>query len=90
MNTTYIQPEMIKMTKKSDFSDGDKLFYELGYFSRSLKTSRGYFDGWDPDSWTRTGRFVQVDDPGLFIKSDYRFDYPEFIEHHNFMIIKSK
>jgi hypothetical protein len=84
------QTNMKKMNDKSDFSAGDRLLYEQGYYKFSKKNSKGNFIGWDKESWTRTGEFIEVDNPEEFIKMDDRFDNKDFIKHHNFVIIKKE
>ena len=77
INTTSIQPSMVKMTNKNQFEDGDRLFYELGYYK-------------DDYNWVRTGRFKEVENPNEFMKKDFYVSDLAYLEHHNFMIIKKK
>jgi len=78
--TYSIQPNMIPMRDIKQFSDGDRLFYELG---RKLDPEGGY-----GDNWIRTGQFQEIENPKDFLWSDKLLSKVEYLEHHNFMLIK--
>ena len=78
---TGILLNMIPLLDVNQFTDGDRLFYELGY-KRHMHDEYG-------DNWIRTGKFKEIEEPLNFIASDKRFNDIEYLKHHNFMIIKS-
>jgi hypothetical protein len=78
--TTGILPDMIPLLNKSDFQEGDRLFYELGY---KIDKDFGY-----GSNWVKTGKFKEVKDPLHMIENDTYLDKPDYIKHHNFMLIK--
>lgn len=82
MNIIGIQPDMISMTNRNMFEPGDRLFYEIGYYTR----------GWMVKYiWNRTGNFKEIKDPINFMNSeDDRLNDPEHLKHHNFMLIKKQ
>lgn len=55
-------------------SDGDRLFYELGH----------KFD----NHWVRLGKFKEVENVKEFVENDKFLSNLEYLEHHNFMLIK--
>ena len=78
---TYpIQPNMIPMRDIKQFSDGDRLFYELGI---KLDPEGGY-----GDNWIKTGQFQEIENPKDFLWDDKLLSKVEYLEHHNFMLIK--
>jgi len=81
-NIIGIHPDMKPMRDVKEFSDGDRLFYELGY---KINHSSGY-----GNNWVLTGKFQEVENPLEWLKGDDRFQEDGFIEHHNFMLIKKK
>ena len=78
---TPILPNMTPVIDMGQVSDGDRLFYELGF---KLKINLGI-----KNNWIRTGIFKEIDNPKEYIKSDDRITNLEFLEHHNFMVIKN-
>lgn len=62
-------------------SDGDRLFYELGHKIRMMDMSY-------EDNWVRKGRFKEISDVKKFIETDKLLSELEYLEHHNFMLIK--
>ena len=93
---TGILPNMIPLLDVNKFTDGDRLFYELGTYKPTIvksikyKTEIGeeYYHTYN-DIWTRSGNFKEIEEPLKFIESDPRFNDIEYLKHHNFMIIKS-
>ena len=75
-----IQPNMIPMRDIKQFSDGDRLFYELGI---KLDPKGGY-----GDNWIRKGQFYEVEDVKHFLFNDKLLSQLDYLEHHNFMLIK--
>lgn len=75
-----IQPNMIPMRDIKQISDGDKLFYELG---RKLDSEGGY-----GDNWIKTGKFQEIEDVKNFLLNDRSLSQLDYLEHHNFMLIK--
>ena len=75
-----IQPNMIKVTDIKQVSENDKLFYELGY---KINHELGY-----GDNWVLTGKFIEVPNPMTYIKEDKFLSNPDYLNHHNFMLIK--
>ncbi len=69
----------IPLTKPSDFKTGDKLFYELGYY-----TDMDYDGNWF--GWTRTGKYKEIENPEDYLSREDRFKQKGFVEHHNFRI----
>lgn len=72
---------MIPMRDISIIENGDKLFYELGYKIDDKK-------GVDEGNWVSTGNFKEVQDVALMLELDTRMKDLEYLEHHNFMLIK--
>jgi len=77
---TQILPNMIPMRDIKQISDGDKLFYELGH---KISMNGGY-----GNNWIREGRFKEIEDIKEFLEVDKLINNIEYLEHHNFMIIK--
>ena len=78
---TPILPNMIPMRDIKQISDGDRLFYELGHKIRMMDMSY-------EDNWVRKGRFKEISDVKKFIETDKLLSELEYLEHHNFMLIK--
>ena len=76
-----ILPNMIPMRDIKQISNGDRLFYELGHKIRIMDLSY-------ENNWVREGRFKEIDDVNDFIENDKLLTELEYLEHHNFMIIK--
>jgi hypothetical protein len=76
---TPILPTMRKVNDISEVSYDDLLFYELGHYS-NLYSNR---------VWIREGQFQQIENVEEFIKKDKRLLEKEFLDHHNFMVIKN-
>ena len=79
--TTAIQPNMIPMRDVNLISSGDQLFYELGY-KKSIHLGYG-------DNWVRLGQFKEIEDPIRYVELDQLLNNVEYLEHHNFMLIKN-
>jgi len=78
---TSILPNMVPMRDIKEISDGDKLFYQLGYKKRPHDLS--YID-----NWVRENRFKEIKNVKEFIETDKLLSEIEYLEHHNFMLIK--
>jgi hypothetical protein len=79
--TTPIQPTMIPLRDINIISEGDRLFYELGH-KKDIKGGYG-------DNWVRQGKFKEIENVKDFLKGDKFLINIEYLEHHNFMIIKN-
>lgn len=77
---TPILPNMIPMRDIKQISDGDRLFYELGH---KIRMDMGY-----ENNWVREGRFKEIDNVDEFLEGDKFLSELEYLEHHNFMLIK--
>ena len=77
---TGILPNMIPMRDIKQITDGDRLFYELGH---KIRIDLSY-----ENNWVREGRFKEIDNVNVFIENDKLLTELEYLEHHNFMIIK--
>jgi hypothetical protein len=73
---------MIPMRDINQISNGDRLFYELGYKERLLDAS---YD----NNWISEGKFKEIGNVKEFIENDKRLTDIEYLEHHNFMLIKT-
>lgn len=80
-NIIPIHPKMIPMRNIEIIEEGDRLFYELGYKRNLLDISYG-------DNWIRTGKFKEIDNVNEFIMNDKLIHNKEYLEHHNFMVLK--
>ena len=78
---TPILPNMIPMRDIKQISDGDRLFYELGHKIRMMDMSY-------ENNWVREGRFKEIDNVDEFLEGDKFLSELEYLEHHNFMLIK--
>lgn len=78
-----IRPDMIPMRDIKQFSDGDRLFYEVG---RKIELYGGY-----GDNWIKTGQFQEIENTKDFL-CDYNklLSKVDYLEHHNFMLIKKE
>jgi hypothetical protein len=72
---------MKPMRDISTIKDGDRLFYELGY-----KRNSNIFT-YD-SNWVRTGEFIEVENVKHMVENDNYINDIEYLEHHNFMVIK--
>ena len=77
---TPILPNMIPMRDIKQISDGDRLFYELGHKIRMDMSSE--------NNWVREGKFKEIDNVDEFLEGDKFLSNLEYLEHHNFMLIK--
>jgi len=82
MITTPILPNMIPMRDIKQISEGDRLFYELGY---KIDWTMPY----DNNNWVRKGIFKEIEDVKKFVDGDKQLSDIEYLEHHNFMLIKN-
>jgi len=71
---TSILPNMTPMRDINLISEGDRLFYELGYKSGK--------------NWIRMGMFKEVENISECIEKDKFINQIEYLDHHNFMLIK--
>jgi hypothetical protein len=78
---TGILPNMVPMRDISQISDGDRLFYELGH--------KKYMLGGYGDNWVREGRFKEIENIKEMLENDEYLSDINYLEHHNFMIIKN-
>ena len=78
---TNILPNMIPMRDIKQIDEGDRLFYELGEKKRIMDLSY-------VDNWIRKGIFKEIENVKEFIETDKLLTELEYLEHHNFMIIK--
>lgn len=78
---TTILPNMSPMRDIKQISDGDKLFYELGHKIRIMDMSY-------ENNWVREGRFKEIENVKDIIENDNRINDIDYLNHHNFMIIK--
>jgi hypothetical protein len=77
---TSILPGMTPMRDIKKISDGDRLFYELGY--------KRYLEGGYGENWVRTGQFKEITDVKEYVEEEPLLTNIEFLEHHNFMLMK--
>ena len=76
-----ILKNMVKLQNVNQISEGDRLFYELGYKINSKVDSY-------ENNWIKSGQFKEIDNVQEYILKDKMLLNKEYIEHHNFMIIK--
>ena len=79
---TPILPNMTPMRDIKQISEGDRLFYELGY--------KLNIDGGLGDNWIRQGQFKEIENVKDMIENDNRIDDIDYLNHHNFMLIKKQ
>ena len=80
---TGILPNMIPMRDIKQISNGDRLFYELGYKIRVMDSSY-------KNNWIREGKYKEILNVEDFIQNDKLVTQLEYLEHHNFMLIKKE
>ena len=82
---------LITLKSKVDFVVGDRLFYELG-FNKVISRKEHWktHDIFLEHKWIKSNKFKEIKDPETFIKLDDRLNDPEFIKHHNFVILKNQ
>ena len=92
--TTKLLPDMIPMRDFSKISDGDRLFYEIGYIkNRDIEEMKAEEEVYQ--NWVRTGDFKEVENVKEFLDGYDHLDgkilleNQKFLEHHNFMVIKN-
>jgi hypothetical protein len=78
---TGILPNMTPMRNIKQVSEGDRLFYELGH--KINDTNPSY-----ENNWIREGKFQEINDVKDFLLNDKFLLKLEYLEHHNFMVIK--
>jgi hypothetical protein len=81
--TTNILPNMIPMRDINDISEGDRLFYELGYKKDANKPN-------SEGNWIHTGKFKEIEDVKSFLEGDKNLNLLAYLNHHNFMVIKKE
>ncbi len=79
-NIIPIQSNMIPLRDASTVEE-DRVFYELSY---KINTHKAEYE----NNWIRTGNFKEVD-IARFSK-DGDISNVDYLEHHNFMVIKGK
>jgi len=72
---------MIPMRDIKQISEGDKLFYEIGYKKNNKLSTY-------EDNWVRTGQFKEITDIKAWLLGDDHINDINYLEHHNFMLIK--
>lgn len=82
MKYVPIQPDMVPMRDTNVIEKGDRLFYEIGY---KLDALGGY-----GSNWIRTGTFKEVVDVSNMLKYDNLIGNLDYLNYHNFMLIKAK
>lgn len=80
LNNGSIVLNTIPITKKDEITEGCRLFYELGY-KRNMMGGYG-------DNWIRRGVFKEITEPEKFKQEDNMLDSKDYIEHHNFVVLK--
>ncbi len=75
MTTQGLPPNAQPMKSTSDIAAGDRLFYELGHYQGKR--------------WVREGVFKEIREVENMIQMDTMINDPEYIAHHNFVIVKS-
>ena len=75
-----LRPDMVPMRDIEQISEGDRLFYEIGY---KYNPNVGY-----GQNWNTTGRFKEIENVKDFLEGDKLLCNFDYLEHHNFMIIK--
>jgi hypothetical protein len=73
---------MVPMRDVKQISEGDRLFYELGH---KITYDMSY-----NNNWVREGRFKEIENVEEFIQGDKLLSEIEYLEHHNFMLIKKE
>jgi hypothetical protein len=76
-------PNMVPMRDVKQISEGDRLFYELGH--KIIVNDMSY-----NNNWIREGRFKEIENVEEFIQGDKLLSEIEYLEHHNFMLIKKE
>ena len=79
---TPLLPNMVPMRDVKQISEGDRLFYELGH---KITYDMSY-----NNNWVREGRFKEIENVEEFIQGDKLLSEIEYLEHHNFMLIKKE
>ena len=70
----------LPMRDISLIESGDKLFYELG---KKIDIDKGY-----GENWVKIGLFEEIVDVDKYITEDKCLNDADYLEHHNFRIIK--
>lgn len=78
---TNILPNMISLRDVSTIEDGDRIFFEWG---RKINPNNPNYEG----NWIREGKFEEIEDVTRWLVGDKLITDVEYLEHHNFMIIK--
>ena len=79
-----------KVTDKNQITKNVRLFYELGHYKVLERTLDGNGDIIENKKWITENIFKEIDDVDEFLKTGTRLDDPEFLEHHNFVIVETK
>lgn len=80
--TIRISPDMVPMRDISMISEGDRVFYEIGEKININKPNSKW-------NWIPSGQFKEIIDVKDFLAHDNRLSDPEYLDHHNFMLIKN-
>lgn len=77
---------MIPMRDVAQIGEGDKVYFEMGYhdipYIGLTKTPSEY-------PWIATGQFQEINNIEDWLENDKFITDPEYLEHHNFMLIKN-
>lgn len=79
---TGILPNMVPMRDINQISVGDRLFYELGH---KIDFRNPNYE----NNWIREGRFKEIENVKDFLDGDKLLTDIKYLEHHNFMLIKT-
>jgi hypothetical protein len=78
-------PRTTVLKNTSEIEEGCRLFYEYGYYSKSLPVL---------SDWVHTGKFIEIKEPLDFKKhlelEEKQKRFKEYLKHHNFRIWKKK
>lgn len=75
--------DMIPMRDIKQISEGDRLFYELGH--KKNPDNMTY-----KNNWIREREFQEIENVKEFLEGDNLLENVEYLEHHNFMLIKKQ
>ena len=73
---------MIPMRDIKQISEGDRLFYELGYKIRIKDNSY-------ENNWISEEKYKEITNVEDFLLNDKLLLNLEYLKHHNFMVIKN-
>lgn len=76
-----ISPNMKPLRDVKTIEEGDKVYYELG---RKINPNNVNYER----NWIREGKFEEIRCVKHWLENDVFIGDKEYLEHHNFMIIK--